>query len=269
MIDKSKIGVWINGSSGRMGLEIQETLLKQQNKFRIVGGSSRTFEGELFHQGKKVTPQLLGQSLCKDEVRLVLDFSNPEGNEVLLEAIAGQDVTNTAIVVGTTGIGADVLLRWKSLAEAQKLSILIAPNTSIGILLTAQAALRAAKVLSALNFDIEIVETHHRAKVDAPSGTANFLARSIVDEVDGLQLARNRQGAREAGEVGVHSVRGGSIFGEHEIRMIGDHEEFTISHRALSRTLFAMGAVTLGGWITQQKPGFYSLNDVKLENLKV
>lgn len=270
-----KYGVWINGSSGRMGLEIQKSLLEDGKQLRLIGGSSRKFEGAHFHQGKVVTKELLAETWLKTasdlRIDLLLDFSTLEGNQLLLESIeeaAKKGLKNKALLIGTTGLSPAVLKRWQQVACSQQLTLLMAPNTSIGILLTVKAALLAAGITTQMGFDIEIVETHHRMKVDAPSGTAKFIANTLVENIEGLSLCLNRRGARQRGEVGVHAVRGGSVFGEHEVRIIGDSEEITISHRAFSRALFAKGALVLSTWLMRQKPGVYGLMDINVQDLK-
>jgi 4-hydroxy-tetrahydrodipicolinate reductase len=258
--------IWLHGSSGRMGREIQQAVEADQQHFRFVGGSSRTFEGEAFYQGRLVTPVLLGDRLIKDQPSVIIDFSTTQGNDVLRQAIREGNVRGAHILVGTTGLTAAAAQEWRSLVRDFDLALLMAPNTSIGILLTAQAALKAALPLSRLGFDIEVTETHHRMKKDAPSGTAKFLAQTLADEMSGLHLESHREGERKAGEIGLHSVRGGGVVGEHEIRIIGDFEEIKITHRAFSRGLFASGALILSRWIERQKPGFYGLLDVSLDD---
>ena len=255
-------GIWIHGSSGRMGKEIQRLIVEQHPDLRLAGGSSRHFEGEHFHQGRPVTSELLAQSLAQGEIDVVLDFSGVEGNETLIAALATGKASGKAVLVGTTGLSDQQLARWRELADHQKLKLLIAPNTSLGILLTVKAALLAAVPLAGAGFDIEITETHHRAKKDAPSGTARFIADTLAAGVPGLHVTTERQGPRQPGEIGVHAVRGGGVIGEHEVRLIGDNEEITISHRAFSRSLFAAGALVLATWLVRQKPGCYGLLDV-------
>ena len=252
-----------------MGREIRAaidgTVDQPSDRFQIIGGSSTVFEGELFHQGKKVTTKLLSHAL--ERVELIFDFSSPEGNELLLDTVRTHDIQNRAMLIGTTGVPEDQLLRWKSTAEANGLRVLVAPNTSLGILAMTQTALILSRLLSNKDFDIEILETHHRLKKDAPSGTANFLANALVDQDPTLRIKRDRHGLRQAGEVGVVSQRGGGVFGEHEMRFLGVSEEVTLSHRAFDRSLFAKGALTLGQWVTAQKPGCYSLMDVDLSGV--
>ncbi len=251
-----------------MGQEIQRVLLEPLGKgLRLIGGSALTFEGEHFYQGKPVTPELLASALSKDPIDLVLDFSSPDGNALLLKALTLGKVKNLHVLVGTTGLDAKAQKQWAALAKSLSLAVLMAPNTSIGVLVATKAALFAAAPLAKLGFDVEIVETHHRAKKDAPSGTAKFMAEVLQEGLTGTKIQTARSGARQAGEIGVHSVRGGGVFGEHEIRLLGDNEEITLKHRAFSRTLFASGALVLGRWLLQQKPGFFLLRDIQPEDL--
>lgn len=258
------LNLWLHGSSGKMGREIQKAIVDTSGKFRLIGGSTRKFEGETFLQGRAVSAEQLAQALDKDKIEVVLDFSTPEANDLLFEAVKLTEAKSLKVLLGTTGLGDSRLAAWKTLAKQRGLSLLVAPNTSLGILLTAKAALVAAAPLAKLGFDIEITETHHRQKRDAPSGTARFLAETLADGVPGLKITTDRDGARAPGELGVHAVRGGGVFGEHEIRLLGDDEEITISHRAFSRGLFASGALILARWLAGQRPGTFGLLDVTL-----
>jgi 4-hydroxy-tetrahydrodipicolinate reductase len=250
-----------------MGREIQRVLMEATDEFRLVGGSARKFEGEPFYQGRLVTVEMLGKALSHDHVDVVFDFSTPEANQLLLAALQQAGVHGARVLIGTTGLAPQLLVEWRKVARDLDLTVLVAPNTSVGVLLTLKAALVAALPLSRMGFDIEITETHHRAKKDAPSGTARFLADALAREVHGSRVVAHRSGARQAGEIGVHAVRGGGVVGEHEIRLIGDNEEVAIRHRAFSRALFATGAVVLARWVLRQDPGVYELIDVEPEAL--
>jgi 4-hydroxy-tetrahydrodipicolinate reductase len=131
-------------------------------------------------------------------------------------------------------------------------------------LILQNVARQAARALKGKGFDIEIVESHHRNKVDSPSGTALLLAKNISEEIPKSEIISSRKSKRRAEEIGVHSIRGGNVFGEHHISFLGDSEEIVFSHRALSRSLFANGALVLGKWLADRKPGFYGLSDVEL-----
>ncbi|WP_141736626.1 4-hydroxy-tetrahydrodipicolinate reductase [Oligoflexus tunisiensis] len=255
--------VWINGLSGRMGLEIQ-TLIASSERWELVGGTSI---GELVDRESGVTEgdwKRLPECLNRTDV--LIDFSAPAGNADLLKFFQESSVKEKAVLIGTTGLTADQRQAWKRLAEERRLRLLLAPNTSLGVLLTLKVSQQLAGVLNKLDFDIEVVESHHRAKIDAPSGTAKFLAEGVARTVD-KQTIYGRTGKRQPHEVGMASVRGGSVFGEHEIRFLGDNEELVVSHRALSRTLFAQGALLLAGWVMTRNPGPYGLEDVSLEDM--
>lgn len=255
--------VWINGLSGKMGLELQ-TLIASSERWDLVGGTSI---GELVDRESGISEtdwKRLPECLNRSDV--LIDFSAPAGNAELLKFFQESSVKDKAVLIGTTGLEAEQRSAWKSLAKDRKLRLLLAPNTSLGVLLTLKVSQQLAGVLSKFNFDIEVVESHHRAKIDAPSGTAKFLAEGIAHTVD-KQTIYGRTGRRQPQEIGVASLRGGSVFGEHEIRFLGDNEELVVSHRALSRTLFAQGALLLAGWVVTRSPGAYGLEDVSIEDM--
>jgi len=261
-----KVALWLHGSSGKMGKEIL-TAIQNQDVFKVVGGNGQTFEGDPFLQGKKVTASLLGGALKKDRVEMIFDFTNREGSSQLIEAISEAGLKNLYILIGSTGLDEEIIRKWRDITASSNLSVLIAPNTSIGVLVSSKLAAKAATALFPKGFDIEIIETHHRAKLDAPSGTAKYFARQILAKLDSLKQVFPRTNARQTNEIGMHAVRGGGVFGEHEVRIISENEEVKISHRAFSRALFSKGAVELGHWLSAQKPGFYQLDDVKLSDL--
>ncbi len=240
-----------------MGQEIQKIVRTGEHGFALVGGSAEDHSATA-----------LAKELSRRDVDVIVDFSAPEGNALLLKAVAASGIKDKKVLIGTTGLSTAALEAWEKAAKAQKLTLLIAPNTSIGVLVGLKAALLAALPLAGLGFDVEIVETHHRAKKDAPSGTAKFFADNIQKTLKGSKVVTDRSGARKAGEIGVHSIRGGGVFGEHEIRLIGDGEELTISHRAFSRQLFATGALVLARWLTKQQPGRHVLAEIDPADLK-
>ena len=253
--------VWIHGSSGRMGHELKSAL-KDFPKFHLAGASAKEFELPSPLAGRTASSAELAKQLR--DVDLIIDFSTPDGNAQLLAAT--KKLLGKSIVIGTTGLPNRQIQAW--LQQAKNHRILLAPNTSLGVLMALQAAKQVAVALHPAGFDIEITETHHRMKKDAPSGTALFLANEIRESLGGnVKIVTSRSAARKTGEIGVHAVRGGGIFGEHEIRFLGDHEELRISHRAWSRTLFARGAWTLAGWLMNQPKGLWGLTDVSPEKL--
>jgi 4-hydroxy-tetrahydrodipicolinate reductase len=163
-------------------------------------------------------------------------------------------------VVGTTGLAeADVRTLRKA---ASKIPILVSSNMSFGVNLLFRIAGEIAGVLGA-EFDAEIVETHHRMKKDAPSGTALALAKAISGARGSTVHGRSGAvGERPRGEIGVHAVRGGDVVGEHTLYFLGEGESFEVTHRARSREIFAAGAIRIGRILAAQKPGWYSFAEL-------
>ena len=255
--------VWIHGYSGKMGQEIL-ALIKDNSVYSFIAGSDQLIYGLPSYAEKDANTSELSSALSANPPDIILDFSTVTGNSTLLSSIQVSTSFRSAVLIGTTGLSKGCLDQWKKTAKEKEFSLLFAPNTSLGITLTIKAALAVAGVLNNSNFDIENPETHHRNKVDSPSGTARLLASAITSNLDGLKTAENRQGKRQNGEIGVQAIRGGSVFGEHEIRFLGEHEELKISHRAFDRMLFAKGALTLAGWVLTQESGHYGLSDVDI-----
>lgn len=238
--------VWIHGVNGRMGSELQTAFSGGMNT--VVGGSDQD------------KPMTFGPA----DVDLIVDFSSPEGNAELqrhLESHKGMSV-----LIGTTGLKLQQLATWKKLGAFHR--ILVAPNTSLGVMAMSQAARLIRRLLPA--FDVELVETHHRLKIDQPSGTALFLAESVAhaDQSRPLEIICDRTQKREPKQLGVHAVRGGTVFGEHQLMFLGESEEVHLTHRAQNRQLFARGALALAKWLTKQPPGYYRLEDVDLTMIR-
>ena len=243
MTETTKKKVWINGLSGRMGEALQE-IFKERSDIRFLGGASQ----QDFSQ--KVS--LISQA------DLVIDFSSPEGTKALAEWVKTQALSHTSFLICTTGLSDDVKALWSDIARKSSLSIMLAPNTSLGVLLTLKASLGIASVAHKEGFDILLDETHHREKKDSPSGTALFLASALSKET-GLNLAFGGDKFDPQTRIMVQASRGGGVFGEHTIRFISNEEEVSITHRAFSRALFAKGAVYLGLALSLRGPGFYNL----------
>ena len=256
------IKTWINGINGKMGQALQEKIIKS-NEFSLCGGSALNYLGIFTNDGQLVETSdkaVIGMA------NLIVDFSSPEGNFALASLVKDTNTSKPKIIIATTGLSKDEYNSWRQIAETKDLSVLIAPNTSLGVLVQMHVSKIMAKVLSPHDFDIEIFESHHRYKKDSPSGTAKFLAEGIAHQ-EGLELNFGRQGPRGEKELGVSASRGGNVFGEHSIRFMGLNEELEITHKALSRQLFADGALVLGSWLNQQPGGFYELKDVDLTKL--
>lgn len=192
----------------------------------------------------------------------VIDFTSPAAS-VAHAALAA--ASGTALVVGTTGLkDADTAALRVASAKA---AIVHAPNMSLGVNVLMALVERTAAILGP-DFDIEIVEMHHRHKVDAPSGTALGLGRAAAAgrkvDLDAVKetVRDGITGARSAGRIGFATLRGGDVIGDHSVVFAGDGERLELAHKASSRSLFAKGAVRAALWTKGQAPGFYSMRDV-------
>lgn len=194
---------------------------------------------------------------------VVIDFSQPQATGANLAACRA---AGKALLIGTTGFAtqpAEAELEGAS----RDIALLVAPNTSLGVTLLIELVRTAARALPQ-QFDIEILDRHHRMKRDAPSGTALALARS-AGEGRGLSPAQatagvgsNRQGPRRQGEIGFAVLRGGDAVGEHEIWFAGAGERLTLSHQATDRAIFARGALRAALWLAHQPAGRYTMRDI-------
>jgi len=193
----------------------------------------------------------------------VIDFTRPELLAHHAELAARH---STALVVGTTGF--EPAARAALDDAARKVPVVLAANMSVGVTLLGQLVRQLAAKLDPATFDIEIVEMHHRHKIDAPSGTALALAEAAAEgrEVILSDVARKTRdgqiGPRPAGEIGISTLRGGDVVGEHTVIFASDGERIELTHKASSRQIFARGAVRAALWASGRKPGLYSMLDV-------
>jgi 4-hydroxy-tetrahydrodipicolinate reductase len=192
------------------------------------------------------------------EAQAVIDFTSPRTSVELADLAAQARIVH---VIGTTGFSNDDEARIR--AAARHAVIIKSGNMSLGVTLLAALVKQAARALP--NFDIEIIEMHHRQKVDAPSGTALLLGRAATEgrnvSLDDV-TAKTRDGLREEGSVGFASLRGGTVVGEHEVVLAGAGERIVLSHVAEDRAIFARGAITAALWGKDKKPGLYTMTDV-------
>jgi 4-hydroxy-tetrahydrodipicolinate reductase len=210
--------------------------------------------------GVEVTSDLTAALAAAD---VAIDFSQPHATSANIAACRAARVP---LLIGTTGFAAQ-LTEAELDAAAREIPLLIAPNTSLGVALLLELVRRAARALSP-EFDIEIIEAHHRMKRDAPSGTALALAR-VAGEGRGLAPSEalagacaGRIGLRPQGEIGFAVVRGGDIVGEHTVLFAGPGEELRLSHRAGDRAIFARGALRAALWLPGRPPGRYAMSDI-------
>lgn len=257
------VRIVLSGATGRMGQTLAGLIADDGAATSLLGGIGRMPEhGCDIGCAVVATPETAGPWMREADV--VIDFSAPELLARLLE-MHGDALAGKALVVGTTGLGdAEQALLAR---QAERSAVLQAANFSVGVNLLVALAERAASVLGD-DYDVEIVEAHHRRKVDAPSGTALALGEAVA-RGRGVPLAdvrvdgrSGRPGERPRGEVGFHSVRGGDIVGEHSVMLIGERERIELGHVAQDRALFAEGALRAARWMAGKAPGTYTMRDV-------
>jgi 4-hydroxy-tetrahydrodipicolinate reductase len=259
------INVAISGAAGRMGrtlicLVAEEADLKLAAAVESPGHPCLTDGSEI--PGLEALGLRLGTDLPKQGVDVLIDFSTPDATVDRIEACAA---TGLPCVVGTTGFTPEQRARVE--AAAKKTAVVLCPNMSIGVNVLFHVAAELARTLGP-DYDIEIVEAHHRFKKDAPSGTAIKIAEEIA-QATGRNLDEAavhgrgpEHGPRKPGEIGFHSIRGGDIVGEHIIYYTGLGERLELKHVAHSRDTFARGALRAARWVADRGPGLYSMNDV-------
>lgn len=264
----ARVRVLVHGAAGRMGRAVI-ALLVADERLRLTAaldapGSAMLGRdaGELAGVGAlkiDLTSDLAAGLRASD---VVVDFSSAAAVPALARAAA---VSRTPMVVCTTGL--DGAARAELELVAKVAPVVVAANTSVGVTVLLHLAARAAELLGD-DYDVEIVEMHHRHKVDAPSGTALRLAEAVA-AVRGLLLpnvARHGRvgqvGSRVRAEIGIHALRGGDVIGEHTVVFAGEGERLELTHRAQSRDLFARGALRAVRWIVAQAPGKYEMRDV-------
>ena len=198
---------------------------------------------------------------CSMEADVIVDFASPKAVDGLLAYSCKKQVP---VVLCTTGLSKEQLAAVEK--ASQVTAILRSANMSLGVNLLLKLVSDAARVLAGSGFDMEIVEKHHNQKVDAPSGTALALADSMNQAMDGQYAytcdRSTRREKRNPKEIGISSVRGGSIVGEHDVIFAGRDEVLTLSHTAYSKAIFAKGALEAAKFLAGKKPGMYSMTDV-------
>lgn len=265
----NKSGIVVAGIKGRMGKLIAQEAAKQHT---LIGGTVRdkdpangkdllsiglgNFGNGPVHANLDVLLQEI-QDQTHNENVVVIDFTAPEAMVPHLEIAIKH---KTPMVIGTTGL--NIEHREAIEAACQHIPILYAANTSLGANLLHWITQKVAHAMP--EADVEVMEIHHRNKKDAPSGTANWLAKGICEAGDRGPMVFNRadHGARAEKEVGVSALRGGDVPGEHTAYFFLDGERIEISHRAQNRYIFAQGAVAAAIYLLKQSPGHYTMNDV-------
>lgn len=252
----------VTGIGGRMGQELAAAVESTEGA-RLVAGTIRVGGNAAGLSDHLALPVDAGLEPALDRgADVVIDFTAPEASVEHARICAARGV---ALVVGTTGLTPEQ--RAAVVGAAGQIPLLLAPNMSVGVNLLFRLATQAAQVLGE-GYDVEIVEAHHRHKKDAPSGTALRLAEVVADALgrDLGQVANyGRQGmigARPQQEIGIQTVRGGDVVGEHTLLFLGEGERIELTHRASSRDAFSRGAVRAALWLAGRRPGLYGMDDV-------
>ncbi len=248
------------GISGRMGQRMAD-LVQHFPKLQLLAGIERAGSAAI---GKAAGKLGVVDNLASiiDQSDVLIDFTHPESTLKHLELCVKHQ---KALVIGTTGFSESE--RKKILEAAQKISVVFSSNMSVGVNVMWKIIAEATKALGP-SYDIEVLEMHHRLKKDAPSGTAMTTAE-VLAEASGRNLSKDaiyaRQGMigeRKANEIGIQTLRGGDVVGDHTVYFAGIGERLEITHRATSRDTFAQGALRAAEWLIGKKPGLYSMQDV-------
>jgi 4-hydroxy-tetrahydrodipicolinate reductase len=263
----STIRVAIAGASGRMGRTLIRGLAENPDMnlafalerpgHTALGTDAGVLAGLPPNRIAVTDDSLAALAACD----AVLDFTAPSASASLSELAAQARVVH---VIGTTGFSDDELTRLK--ASARHAVIVKSGNMSLGVNLLAALVREAARALP--DYDVEILEMHHRMKVDAPSGTALLLGdaaaegRSVALKDHAVRVRDGQTGARSDGAIGFASLRGGTVVGDHMVVLAGPSERIELSHRAEDRTIFAKGAFAAARWGQGKKPGLYAMSDV-------
>jgi len=266
--NNKSINVGVIGAGGRMGRMLIEavqnnpqTTLKaaiERQGSSLVGADAGEVAA-IGHLNLQIVDDL---AAVISDIDVLIDFSLPDATEKNMQVCAEH---NVAMVIGTTGFNEQ---QEQVLAKAsEKITIVYAGNYSTGVNLSLKLLGMAAKAFGN-DADVEIIEAHHKHKIDAPSGTAYMMAEAVA-EARGQNLKDvaiyGREGQtdeRESGTIGIHAVRGGEIVGDHTVMFIADGEVVEITHRARARMTFAAGAVRAATWVVEQEVGQYNMQDV-------
>lgn len=243
----------IVGCNGKMGGFVAEAV-------RENAACETLFGVDAFGVSKADFPVYKSFDQAADKPDVIIDFSNPAALDGMLAYALENRIP---CVICTTGYSQEQVARIK--AASEQIAVFYSGNMSLGINLLIELAKQATKVLGG-SFDIEIVEKHHNLKVDAPSGTALMIADAVSDTLEQEpQYVYDRHSYRKKrskNEIGIHSVRGGTIVGEHEVIFAGHDEVVTITHQAQSKQVFAVGAVNAAAFLAKQGAGMYDMSDL-------
>lgn len=244
--------IFLNGCNGHMGKVIAD-ICSQTDGVQIVAGADIRLTTCDF-------PVYSSATDCKEDFDAIIDFSHVNS---FASIISLAESRLKPLVMCTTGLSEDHKKQLLSLSE--KVPVFHSANMSLGISVMINLVKKAAEILYP-DFDIELVESHHNRKIDAPSGTALMIADALNDSLNNdLEYVYDRHNdrhSREKNTIGIHSIRGGNIVGDHSVIFAGPEENIVISHSALTRDVFARGAVKAAKFISDLGPGLYNMNDL-------
>ena len=248
------VKIIMHGCNGHMGQVISDIVEKDPDA-EIVAGI------DIADQGKNSYPVFTDIDACQVEADAIIDFSSAKATDKLLEYSAARQIP---VVLCSTGLSQEQLAKVEE--TSRKVAVLKSANMSLGINTLLKLVQDAARVLAAAGFDMEIVEKHHRLKLDAPSGTALALADSINEAMDNqyhyVYDRSQKREKRDDKEIGISAVRGGTIVGEHEIIFAGQDEVIEFKHTAYSKAIFGKGAVEAAKFLAGKPAGRYDMADV-------
>lgn len=248
------IRILLNGCNGKMGQAVTRSCMFNE-KLMIVAGVDAIITTD------KSYPAYTDPNRVKEDVDIIIDFSHPSALEGILNYAIEKSLP---IVIATTGHSE---AQKELIINASKLiPVLLSANMSLGINLMLELVKRATKMLHG-SFDIEIIEKHHNQKIDSPSGTALTIADNINSALPGNEMKyvydrHSSMQKRTRDEIGIHSIRGGTIAGEHTVIFAGNDEMIEIKHTAVSKDLFAEGATKAAVFLYGKAPGFYKMQDI-------
>ncbi len=261
------IHIAIHGVAGRMGRLILSRVLESDDLILAAAWEHSEHPAQRQEAASLVSMNdgaIRVSDEFSEQADVIVDFSLPQGTQSLLSHLLTQDQP-PALLSGTTGLSSEMDEQLNELSA--KTAVLHAPNFSLGVNLLHHLVNQAAKALPE-GYDIEIVETHHRNKQDAPSGTAMLLghaaaqARGVSLPGEGVFTRHGHVGPRPAGSIGFATLRGGGVVGEHDVNFLGDQETVSLSHRALTRDVFADGAIHALRFLHGKPAGRYTMLDV-------
>ena len=268
----AKIKVGIAGCLGRMGQEISKQILKNK-QLELVGGFEHKKHKDINKEFKEVSDINSTKHIDSDPspsiklAKVLIDFTTPQST---LHNIRIASQNKTGVIIGTTGM--TEVQKKKVKSYAKKIPILMSSNMSLGVNLLFNLVQQTAHALKDIDYDIEIAETHHKHKKDAPSGTALSLGYYAAD---GRKISLNKSkvldrtkklSTRKRGDIGFSITRGGEIAGEHTVSFIGENDRLDLVHKANNRSIFVKGALDAAIFLSKKKSGFYTMNDLLFSN---